>query len=164
MELELASLIQIISASVALAASLIPIHFILKIRTERQRILSTILFTVLVAYAVHTFLEASGVLNYTLFTRFCFIISAFGLMAAYSFLQFRVNHVLIGGLFGIAIIASFGTWMVGELVESFAITEENVEFVEYINSSVMAGFSIFLMARFFWLRSVMSIEPKYVRS
>jgi hypothetical protein len=85
-------------------------------------------------------------------------------MAAYSFLQFRANHVLIGGLFGIAIIASFGTWMVGELIESFVVTEENVENVEYINSSVMAGFSIFLIARFFWLRNVMPIEPKYVRS
>jgi hypothetical protein len=84
-ELEITTLIQIISASVAVAASLIPLHFILKIRAERQRILSTILFTVLVAYAAHTFLEASGALNYTLFTRFCFIISAFGLMASFSF-------------------------------------------------------------------------------
>jgi hypothetical protein len=42
-------------------------------------------------------------------------------------LQFRANHVLIGGLFGIAMIASFGTWMTDELVESFVVTEEDVE-------------------------------------
>jgi len=171
-ELEIASLIQIISASVAVAASLIPLHFIVKIRAERQRILSTILFTVLVAYAIHTFLEASGAFNYILFTRFCFIISSFGLIVSYSFFQVKANHVLIGGIFGIAIIASFGTWMIGEFIEVITITpttptedgEYGIRTIDSISSIVMSGFGIFLIARFFWLRSVMPIEPKYVRS
>ena len=52
----------------------------------------------------------------------------FSLSLAFTvILQFRANHVLIGGLFGIAMIASFGTWMTDELVESFVVTEEDVE-------------------------------------
>jgi hypothetical protein len=105
------------------------------------------------------------------FTKLCFIVSAFGLMAAYSFYQVRTNHALIGGIFGIAMIAAFGMWMVGELVEAITITppatedgEYSIKTIDSISSIVMAGFGIFLIARFFWLRSVMPIEPKYVRS
>jgi hypothetical protein len=94
-------------------------------------------------------------------------------MAAYSLYQFRTNHALIGGLFGIAMIASFTVWMVGELIEAITITassanaedaEKGVRTIDSISSVVMAGFGIFLIARFFWLRSVMPIEPKYIRS
>jgi hypothetical protein len=90
-------------------------------------------------------------------------------MAAYSFYQVRTNHTLIGGIFGIAMIAAFGMWMLGELVEAIAITpiedgEYGIKTIDSISSIVMAGFGIFLIARFFWLRSVMPIEPKYVRS
>ena len=162
-------LIQIISVLIVLAASSIPIHFALKIKTERQRILSLLLFAALIAYSIHSLLESFELVNYQVFTKLCFIVSAFGLMAAYSFYQVRANHVLIGGIFGIAMIAAFGMWMVGELVEAIAITptedgEYGIKTIDNISSIVMAGFGIFLIARLFWLRSVMPIEPKYVRS
>ena len=95
-------------------------------------------------------------------------------MAAYSFYQFRTNHALIGGIFGVAMIAAFGMWMVGELVEAITITttpspttedgEYGIRTIDSISSISMAGFGIFLIARFFWLRNVMPIEPKYLRS
>jgi hypothetical protein len=100
-------------------------------------------------------------------------VSAFGLLAAYSFYQFRTNHALIGGIFGIAMIATFGIWMVGELVEAITITttpattedgEYGIKTIDSISSVVMAGFAIFLIVRFFWLKNVMPIEPKYLRS
>jgi hypothetical protein len=164
--------LQIISVIIVLAASSIPIHFALKIKTERQRILSSFLFAALIAYSIHSLLESFELVNYQVFTKLCFILSAFGLMAAYSFYQFRTNHALIGGIFGIAMIAAFGMWMVGELVEAIIVTttsatedrEYGVKTIDSISSTVMAGFGIFLIARFFWLRSVMPIEPKYLRS
>jgi hypothetical protein len=167
--MEVNFLIQIISVLIVLAASSIPIHFALKIKTERQRILSSLLLATLIMYSIHSLLESFELVNYQLFTRLCFIVSAFGLMAAYSFYQFRTNHALIGGIFGIVMIAAFGMWMVGELIEAIAITpteygEYGVKSIDSISSIVMAGFGIFLIARFFWLRSVMPIEPKYVRS
>lgn len=167
--MEVNFLIQIISVLIVLAASSIPIHFALKIKTERQRVLSLLLFAALIAYSIHSLLESFELVNYQVFTKLCFIVSAFGLMAAYSFYQVRTNHVLIGGIFGIAMIAAFGMWMVGELVEAIAITptedgEYGIKTIDNISSIVMAGFGIFLIARLFWLRSVMPIEPKYVRS
>jgi hypothetical protein len=179
--LEVTFLIQIISVLIVLAASSIPIHFALKIKTERQRILSSFLFAALIAYSIHTLLESFELVNYQFFTRLCFIVAAFGLMAAYSLYQFRSNHVLIGGVFGIAMIAAFGMWMAGELVEAVTITTNTIadadthteadeeqhginKTIDTISSMVMAGFGIFLIARFFWLQSVMSIEPKYMRS
>jgi hypothetical protein len=162
-------LIQIISVLIVLSASSIPIHFVLKIKTERQRILSSFLFAALIAYCIHTLLESFELVNYQVFTRLCFIVAAFGLMTAYSLYQFRTNHALIGGIFGIAMIAAFGMWMVGELIEAIVITptedgEYGIKTIDSISSIVMAGFGIFLIARFFWLRTVMPIEPKHVRS
>jgi hypothetical protein len=161
------------SVLIVLAASSIPIYFALKIKTERQRILSSLLFVALIAYSIHSLLESFELVNYQLFTKLCFIVSAFGLMAAYAFYQFRTNHALIGGVFGIAMMAAFGMWMVGELIEAITITtittptedgEYGVKSIDRISSIVMAGFGIFLIARLFWLRSVMPIEAKYMRS
>jgi hypothetical protein len=169
--LEVNFLIQIISVLIVLSASSIPIYFASKIKTERQRVLSSFLFAALIAYSIHSLLESFELANYQVFTKLCFIVAAFGLMAAYSLYQLRTNHALIGGIFGIAMIVAFGMWMVGELVEAITITTTPNEEVEYgiktidsISSMAMAGFGIFLIARFFWLRSVMPIEPKYVRS
>lgn len=169
--MEVNFLIQIISVLIVLAASSIPIHFALKIKTERQRILSSFLFAALIAYSIHSLLESLELVNYQVFTKLCFIVAAFGLMAAYSFYQVRTNHALIGGIFGIAMITAFGMWMVGELVEAITITppatedgEYGIKTIDSISSIVMAGFGIFLIVRFFWLRSVMPIEPKYLRS
>jgi len=175
-KLEETFLIQTISVLIVLIASSIPIHFALKIKTERQRVLSSFLFAALIAYSIHSLLESLELVNYQVFTKLCFIVSAFGLMAAYSFYQFRTNHALIGGIFGIAMIGAFGIWMVGELVEAITISttppatttgeheEYSIRTIDSISSIVMAGFGIFLIARFFWLKNVMPIEPKYLRS
>jgi hypothetical protein len=168
-KLEVNFLIQIMSVFIVLVASSIPIYFALKIKTERQRILSSFLFVALIAYCIHSLLESFELVNYKVFTRLCFVISAFGLMATYSLYQFRTNHVLIGGIFGSAMIVVFGMWMVGELIEAIVIRptedgEYGVKSIDSISSIGMAGFGIFLIARFFWLRSFMSIEPKHVRS
>jgi hypothetical protein len=167
--LEVTFLIQIISILIVLVASSIPIHFALKIKTERQRILSSLLLATLIAYCIHSLLESFELVNYQMFTKLCFIVSAFGLMATYSLYQFRANHALIGGIFGSAMIAALGMWMVGELIEAIVITptedgEYGAKSIDSISSIVMAGFGIFLIARFFWLRRFMPIEPKYVRS
>ncbi|MHB8603419.1 MAG: hypothetical protein ACYC6W_12480 [Nitrosotalea sp.] len=95
----------------------------------------------------------------------CSIISALGLVASYIFFQFKTNHAVIGGIFGIVMMISFGTWLVGEIAESFLVLGvENNETMEYVNSILMVGFGIFLIVRFFWLRSIMPIESKYLRS
>jgi hypothetical protein len=168
-KLEVNFLIQIMSVFIVLVASSIPTYFALKIKTERQRILSSLLLAALISYCIHSLLESFELVNYQVFTRLCFIVAAFGLMTAYSLYQFRTNHALIGGIFGIAMIAAFGMWMVGELIEAIAITptedgEYGVKSIDSISSIVMVGFGIFLIARFFWLRTVMPIEPKYMRS
>ncbi|HEY1248872.1 MAG TPA: hypothetical protein VGE97_07795 [Nitrososphaera sp.] len=170
--MEVHSLIQIISVLLVLTASSIPIHFAIKIKNERQRILSSLLFAALIAYSIHTLLESFELVNYQMFTRLCFIVAAFGLMTAYSLYQFRTNHALIGGLFGIAMIVAFGIWMGGELVEAITLNaipatedmENGIMAIDSITSTVMAGFGIFLIARFLWLKSSMPIEPKYLRS
>ena len=170
--MEVHSLIQIFSVLIVLAASSIPIHFAIKIKSERQRILSSFLFAALIAYSIHTLLESFELVNYQVFTRLCFIVAAFGLMTAYSLYQFRTNHALIGGLFGIAMIVAFGMWMGGELVEAITINaaratedvENGITAMDSITSIVMAAFGIFLIARFIWLKSLMPIEPKYLRS
>jgi hypothetical protein len=160
-----ANLIQIISACAIIGASSIPLHFALKIKADKQRILSSLLFIALLAYAIHSLLEAFELFNYNIFAKICFIIAAFGLMTSYSVYQVKTNHVLIGGVFGIAMMAAFGAWMTAELAEAVILTnEEYHEIVDNIASTVMAGFGIFLIARFLWLRSIMPVEPSYTRS
>jgi hypothetical protein len=69
-------------------------------------------------------------------------------------------------------IVAFGIWMGGELVEAITLNaipatedmENGIMAIDSITSTVMAGFGIFLIARFLWLKSSMPIEPKYLRS
>lgn len=154
------NLIQIISACIVLASSLVPLYFILGIRTERQRLLSVILFVVLQAYVVHALIESFDLVssNYQDFAKVCFIISAFGLMASYSFFQVKTKHTLVGGIFGTVMIASIGVWMIGELVEVIFAPEHAV--MEYVGSIPVAVFGIFLIARFFWLRNLLFLEAR----
>ena len=161
------NLLQIISACIVLVAALIPIHFMLGVKTRRQRILSSILLIVLSAYSAHSLIEALDLVgdNYQVFTKLCFIISAFGLMVSYSFFQLKTNHTLIGGIYGVAMMVAFSTWMIAEFVEVAIISnQESHEMVENVSSLMMAGFGIFLISRFFWLRNIIPIEAKYLRS
>ena len=174
-------LIQVISAGVAFAASCIPLYFAIKVKHESQRILSSLLFVALLAYGFHSMLESFEIINYDFFAKVCFIISAFGLMVSYSIFQLKRSHVLIGGIFGIAMMASFAVWMAGELFEAIVITtttttttKEQVEegeegeeqrhrpdeIIDSISSLVMSGFGVFLIFRFFWLRKGATLEAK----
>jgi hypothetical protein len=155
-------LVQLISLVIVFAASIIPLYFAVNVKTESQRILSSLLFIALLAYGIHSLLESFEVINYDMFAKLCFIVSAFGLMIAYSFLQLKSSHVLIGGIFGIAIVTSFGIWMVGEILEAtlFVADGEQHEIIDLISSGVMAGFGVFIIVRFLWLRRVMFVESR----
>jgi hypothetical protein len=152
----------IISASIILAASLIPLYFVLRIRTKQQKILSSFLFIALLTYGIHTVLESVEIIHYSLFTKICLIASVFGLIVSYSFFQIRHSNVIIGGLFGLAMMISFGIWMIGELFEAVVEEEEFTESVEYISHGVMTGFGIFLIIRFLWIRNTIHIESKNI--
>lgn len=159
------NLIQITSAFIVLLSSSVPFYFAMKVKDGRQRILSSLLLAALIAYSIHSLFEAFGFDNHQVFTKICFVVAAFGLMASYIFFQIRKNHVIIGGIFGMVMMASFGTWFVGEIFNSFFVTGvENNEIIKYINSIVMTGFGIFLIARFLWLRSITPIDSKYLNS
>jgi hypothetical protein len=159
MEMEI---IPIISASIIFVASLIPLYFVLRIRTKQQKILSSFLFIALLTYGIHTVLESVEIINYSLFTKICLIASAFGLIISYSFFQIRHNNAIIGGIFGLAMMISFGIWMIGELFETVVEEEEFTESFEYISNGVMIGFGIFLIIRFFWIRNNIYIESKNI--
>jgi hypothetical protein len=73
-------LIQLIAPGMVFAASIIPLYFAVKIRNESQRILSSLLFIALLAYEIHSLLESFEVVNFDMFVKLCFIVSAFGLM------------------------------------------------------------------------------------
>lgn len=154
--------IQLIFPGIVFAASFIPLYFAVNIKNESQRILSSLLFTALIAYGIHSLLESFEFINYDMFAKLCFIVSAFGSMVAYLFLQLRSSLLLIGGIFGIAMIASFGVWTVGELLEAtlFVTEGEKHETIDLISSVVMAGFGIFIIVRFLWLRRIVFIESR----
>ena len=154
-------LMQLAFTSIVFAASIVPLYFAVNLRSESQRIISLFLFIALLAYGIHSLLESFEVINYDIFVKLCFIISACVLIIAYSILQLKSSHVLIGGMFGIAMIISFGVWMVGELLEAtFFTTEEQHEIMDQISSGAMAGFSIFIIVRFLWLRRIVYVESK----
>ena len=80
-------IIQVISVTVILFASVIPLYFVIRIRTKRQKILSSFLFIALLTYGIHTLLESAEIIDYSIFIKICLIVSAFGLIISYSFFQ-----------------------------------------------------------------------------
>jgi hypothetical protein len=91
-------------------------------------------------------------------------------MVSYSIFQLKRSHALIGGIFGVAMMASFTVWMVGELLEAIiteTTTKEEEEqhnpqgiIIDIISSFVMSGFGVFLIVRFFWLRKLATLEAE----
>mgnify|MGYP003575449085 FL=1 len=73
---------------------------------------------------------------------YCFCIR---LIVSYSFFQIRHSNVIIGGLFGLAMMISFGIWMISELFEAIAEEEEFTESVKYISHGVMTGFGMIFL-------------------
>lgn len=90
---------------------------------------------------------------------YCFCIR---LIVSYFFFQIRHSNAIIGGLFGLAMMISFGIWMISELFEAIAEEEEFTESVKYISHGVMTGFGIFLIIRFFCIRNTTHIESKNI--
>ena len=154
------NLIQITSACIALVSSLVPLYFMLGVRAKKQRLLSVILFIVLQAYVVHSLIEAFELVGvgYQVFAKFCFVVSTFGLMASYSFFQVKTKNTLIGGIFGLVMMLTFGIWMVGEIAEATTIFDNKL--IESIGSIGMTGFAMFIIARFFWLRKGVLLEAR----
>ncbi|MGH9974505.1 MAG: hypothetical protein ACRD8Z_01540 [Nitrososphaeraceae archaeon] len=154
--------IQLVFLVLVFAASIIPLYFAINIRTESQRILSILLFISLVAYGIHSLLESFEAINYDIFAKICFIVSAMGVMVAYLFLQLRTSHILIGGIFGVAMMISFSVWMAIEFLETtfIAVEGKQYEIMDLISSGVMGGFSIFIIIRFLWLRRIVFIESR----
>ncbi len=64
---------------------------------------------------------------------------------------------MVSGVFGIAILSVFVTWMVGEMVEKFLPIYSAG--AEDLTSSVMIGFGILIFARFFWLKRILNVQP-----
>ena len=62
----------------------------------------------MLTYGIHTVLESVEIIDYSLFTKICLIASVFGLIVSYSFFQIRHSNVIIGGIFGVAMMTSFG--------------------------------------------------------
>jgi hypothetical protein len=83
-------------------------------------------------------------------------------MVAYSILQIKSSHVLIGGIFGIAMMISFGIWMAGKLLEATLVIAEGEEheIIDHISSGVMTGFGIFIDVRFLWLQRIVFAESR----
>ena len=161
------NVIQITSACIVLASSLVPLNFMLGVKSDRQRFLSIILFVVLQAYVVHSLLEAFDLvgMGYQVLAKLCFVGAAFCLMGSYIVYQARAKHSVIGGLFGVAMLVSIGAWMTVEMVESTGlIVGERMEIVENIGAIFMGGFGVFLVARYFWLKHSVLLEPNYLRS
>jgi hypothetical protein len=154
--------IHLVFLALVFAASIIPLYLAINIRTESQRILSILLFISLVTYGIHSLLESFEVINYDIFAKLCFIVSAIGVIVAYFFLQLKNSHVLIGGIFGVVMIISFLVWMTIEFLEATLIVaeDEQYEIMDLISSGVMGGFGIFIIARFMWLRKIMFIESR----
>ena len=158
-----ANLLELVSAGVVLSASSIPIYLIYSVRAQRQRLLSSILLAALLNFAALSILESFELTNYQIVAKLFFITSALFLVVTYFVFQLRANHVLVGGLFGVAMIVAFGTWIAGEIVEVSYLSGENSKTLDSITSMLMAGFGGFLFARYFWLRSIMPIETKHLK-
>lgn len=88
----------------------------------------------------------------------CFVAAVVGTVVSYVIFQKRNYNVMIGGIFGIAMLAVFGMWLIGEMIEAF-ILDDNTAAI-YLNSSVMIGFGIFIFARFFLLRRNLQLEAR----
>jgi hypothetical protein len=161
------NLIQITSACIVLASSLVPLNFMLGVKSHTERFLSTILFVVLLAYVTHSLMEAFDLvaIGYQAFAKICFVTAALGLVASYLVCQVKARHMLVGGLFGVAMLAAFGAWMAVEVIEtSGLLVAQRLESVESLGSVFMAGFGVFLVARFFWLRHSVTISYNYAQS
>lgn len=149
--------LQIASATIILLASVIPIYFAIKVKTNKQILLSSILLvSVLVTYGIHAIVESLWQNNFALIFEICFAASIIGTILSYIIFHKKTSHTLVSGIFGLAILTVFVTWMIGEIVETFLPIYGAA--AENLTSSVMIGFGILLFARFFWLKRILDAQ------
>jgi hypothetical protein len=149
-------IIQLVSALVVFAASLIPFYFLLKIKSKKQLVLSSFLGTVLLVFGIHSIIETTHLIEYDILLKVCFIISLSCLIAVYFVFRTKKPQSF-NGIFGIAMLIVFGFWVTTEIMEYYIIHKETID---TMNSFVMIGFSAFIIARFFWFRKDALYPPK----
>lgn len=143
-------IIQIISAIVVFIASSIPIYFASQVfRNKAVFFSSVLLFLALVTYGIGIVTELYTEHLGEFIIKFCLAAAVIGTMTSYIVLQRRRSRMLIGGMFGLVMLVSFGTLFIGETLEVFF---PQVMVLKYLNSSTMIGFGIFIVFRYLWLR------------
>ena len=149
--------LQIASTIIVLLASVIPFYMGIKVRANKQILLSSILLvSVLLTFGIHTIVESLWLNNFAWILKICFAASVIGTILSYTIFQKRTYHTLISGVFGIAILSVFITWMVGEIVENFIPIYSAS--AKDVTSTVMIGFGILIFARFFWLKRIFGVQ------
>jgi hypothetical protein len=147
--------IQIISVATVFLASIIPIYFAIKVRTNNHiLLLSTLLSLALLAYGIHGIVESLES-NYGLIFEICFLVGVLGTIISYAIFQKSKSHGL-GGAFGLAMLSVFGIWLIGEVMETFLPVFNTI--AVYLSSITMIGFGIFVFVRFFRLRQALELE------
>lgn len=151
-------ILQIISVCAVILASIIPLYFAFKVRTNREILLSSILlFSALISYGIGIIIENFAEDFEVPLLQICLVAAVIGTMASYIVIQKRHSHSLIGGIFGIVMLSVFGSLLVGEILGNL---QPNFIPIKYFNSSLMIGFGIFIIIRFFWLRNDHQLKTK----
>jgi len=152
--------VQLVSSLVAFAASSVPFYFLLKIKSRKQLVLSLFLGVALLVFGIHSIMETSHIIEDDIIFKACFIVSLSCLIAAYFVFRTKKPHSF-NGVFGVAMLLVFGFWAATELVEYYIPHQETMDI---INSFVMIGFSVFIIARFLWFRKVVLYSTKIHRN
>jgi len=149
--------LQIASTTIILLASVIPFYIGIKVRANKQILLSSILLvSILLTYGIHSIVESLLLNNFALIFEICFAASVIGTILSYTIFQKRSLHSLVSGIFGIAILSVFVTWMAGEMVENFIPIYSSA--AKDLTSLVMIGFGTLIFARFFWLKRIFGVQ------
>ena len=148
--------VQIASALVAFAASSVPFYFLLKIKSKKQVILSSFLAATLVVFGIHAIIETLEMLEDDIILQICFVVSLSCLIAIYYVFKTRKPYSF-NGAFGVVMIIVFGIWATTEILENYIPSKESLD---ALNSAVMIGFGIFVIARFLWSRKAILYETR----
>lgn len=151
--------LQLISSLVAFAASSVPFYFLLKIKSRKQLVLSSFLGAALLVFGIHSIMETTHIIEDDMIFKVCFIVSLSCLITAYFVFRTKKPHSF-NGVFGVAMLLVFGFWASTELAENYI---PHQEIVDVLNSFVMIGFSVFIIARFLWFRKVILYSSKIHR-
>lgn len=153
-------IIHITSLVMSFLASIVPVYFAIKIRDNREVLtVSALLSAALLAYGLHGIMELWWQGSIILILEICFVAAVIGTIISYMIFRKKRYNAIIGGMFGLAMLTVFGTWLMGEIIES--LLEDDMTVI-YLNSSAMIGFAIFIFARFFLLRRTLHLETRRI--